>query len=69
MAWQKARLAFVPGVFPRLEAEILNISETIRLRRGGCSWREIGKKLGVGATTARRHFCGFATGPATTLGV
>ncbi len=49
--------------------KILDISETIRLRRGGSSWREIGKKLGVGASTARRHFYEFATAPATTSGV
>ncbi len=35
--------------------KILDISETIRLRRGGSSWREIGKKLGVGARPKETH--------------
>ena len=40
----------------------LDISGITCLREDGLSWREIGEKLGVGATTARRHFCGLARG-------
>jgi DNA invertase Pin-like site-specific DNA recombinase len=38
----------------------LDISKIIRLRREGRSWREIGGRLGVGATTARRRLCALA---------
>lgn len=34
----------------------LDFSTMVRLRQGGCSWREIGRSLGVGASTARRAF-------------
>lgn len=32
----------------------MDVSEIARLRDDGCSWRQIGMSLGVGATTARR---------------